>query len=59
MRHTKDYLLPDVVQTLPGLFWKRVAQTPERVAYRFFDTVGERWKDITWKGHGRQGSPMA
>ncbi|WP_028581472.1 AMP-dependent synthetase/ligase [Desulfogranum japonicum] len=49
MEHNADYLLPDEVQTLPGLFWKRVARTPDRIAYRFFDTITEQWQDITWK----------
>jgi long-chain acyl-CoA synthetase len=47
---SSDYVIhPDRAQTLHGLFLQRVAQTPDKVAYRQFDAAGETWKSLTWK----------
>lgn len=53
MQHT-DYLTPESVKTLPGLFWKRVERTPEKTAYRFYDKFREQWRDMTWETIGER-----
>ena len=40
---------PDRVATLSGLFQAWVAATPDKVAYRQFDSTTETWKSWTWK----------
>ena len=45
---------PDVIPaaeagTLPGLFRKRVEQTPDLTAYRQFDASRGEWLSFTWK----------
>lgn len=35
-------------KTIPGLFRKRVTQSPAVVAYREFDEDAEQWLDYTW-----------
>lgn len=52
MRNSTDYLAPVSVKTLPGLFWKRVERTPERIAYRFYDKLKDQWQEITWDAMG-------
>ncbi len=34
---------------LPGLFLQRVKQTPDTIAYRYFATEQQAWRDITWR----------
>ncbi len=54
MLNTVDYLTPESVRTLPGLFWKRVEASPDRRAYRLYDQIQEQWQDITWKAMGER-----
>src|SRR5699024_6739420 len=35
--------------TLPLLFQKRVARTPDAVAYHFFARKNRRWQTLTWR----------
>ena len=44
---TTDYLTPESVKTLPGLFWKRVERDPEKRAYRYYDKFREQSKFST------------
>lgn len=39
--------------TIPGLFRKRVSQSPAAVAYREFDEDAEQWRDYTWNDMAR------
>ena len=39
---------PEQVQTLSGLFRARVAATPNKPAYRQFDTASKTWKSFSW-----------
>jgi len=39
---------PDRAQTLTGLFRERVTATPDRPAYRQFDSAANAWKGYTW-----------
>jgi len=52
MHNPTDYLTPEAIKTLPGLFWKRVERSPEKTAHRFYDKIKEQWKEITWKAMG-------
>ena len=52
MHNPTDYLTPEAIKTLPGLFWKRVERSPEKTAYRYYDKIKEQWKEITWKAMG-------
>ena len=42
-------ITPQQAPTIPRLFRARVADTPHAVAYRYYDSVGEEWKNITWQ----------
>jgi long-chain acyl-CoA synthetase len=39
---------PDRAQTLTGLLRERVAATPDKPAYRQFDSATETWKSFSW-----------
>ncbi|MEQ1591119.1 MAG: long-chain fatty acid--CoA ligase [Thiobacillaceae bacterium] len=39
---------PEQLGTLSGLFQARVANTPDKVAYRQFDPASESWQAFTW-----------
>ena len=39
----------EVGDSIPACFAKRVAATPDAVAYRDYDAVSAVWKDFTWK----------
>jgi long-chain acyl-CoA synthetase len=45
---------PEQAGTLSGLFFERVKRTPEALAYRYFDSVSEVWKDINWSQAGHE-----
>lgn len=47
-------LQPDRVATLNGLFAARVQATPDKSAYRQFDSASETWKSWTWKQVSQQ-----
>ena len=44
-----DIIGLDEVKTLSDLFQKRVARSPDAVAYRQYDTNDRAWKAYTWK----------
>ena len=54
MPNTIDYLTPESVKTLPGLFWQRIERSPDTIAYRFYDKIKEQWQEITWKAMGER-----
>jgi long-chain acyl-CoA synthetase len=45
---------PDRVQTLDGLFRERVSLTPDKPAYRQFDSSANTWKSHTWAEVARE-----
>ena len=44
-----DIIPVDVARTLPGLFRERVRRSPDRAAYRYYDSLNETWVDISWR----------
>jgi long-chain acyl-CoA synthetase len=51
---TSSVINPDRAQTLPGLFRERVALTPDKPAYRQFDSAADTWKGFTWAEVARE-----
>jgi long-chain acyl-CoA synthetase len=50
-----DHIIrPDEAGTLAGLFRTRVARTPDKTAYRWFDTGTQQWAQCTWADMGRE-----
>jgi len=45
---------PEQAVTLSGLFFERVKRTPDTLAYRYFDSATEVWKDISWSEAGAE-----
>lgn len=45
---------PDRAQTLSGLFHERLALTPDKIAYRQFDSSTEIWQTRTWRDIARE-----
>lgn len=45
---TIDVIRLDEATTLPGLLYRRVERSPERVAYRQYERDPERWVEYTW-----------
>jgi len=43
-----DYISPELICTLDGLFHERVKRSPQQVAYRYFDEEAAAWREITW-----------
>lgn len=48
MYKKQDYITPVTAHNLSDLFYERVRRSPEKVAYRYFDSNDENWKDLTW-----------
>ena len=42
------YIKPEQAVTLYGLFLERAKQTPDTVAYRYFDNRQDTWLALTW-----------
>lgn len=42
----------DAAGTLDGLFARRIARTPDRPAYRYFDRNRDQWCDYSWREMG-------
>ncbi len=40
--------------TLSGLFYERVQRSPDKVAYRYYDTSSDSWNDLSWSEAGKQ-----
>jgi len=51
---TRDAITPHEVGTLPELFRQRINRTPDRPAYRYYDTLNEVWMDISWREMGKE-----
>jgi len=49
-----DYISPEAVLTLDGLFHERVRRSPHHVAYRYFDEAAGGWREITWQSAMQQ-----
>lgn len=43
-----DYISPEAVFTLDGLFHERVKRSPNGIAYRYFDEKTGAWCELTW-----------
>jgi long-chain acyl-CoA synthetase len=48
-RLTQDIISRDEAGTLPGLFQLRCRRTPDRRAYRQYDTATGAWQSYTWR----------
>ena len=49
-----DLITPEQAGTLSGLFYERVQRSPDKVAYRYYDSSTETWNDLTWSDAGSQ-----
>ena len=49
----KDVIPIESAQTLDGLFSERVTRSPQKLAYRDYDTVTEQWRDYSWADMAR------
>lgn len=49
MQQHIDLIPQNVAGSLYGLFRERVRRSPNRVAYRHYNTVSQRWEDIRWQ----------
>jgi long-chain acyl-CoA synthetase len=43
-----DIIPVEIAGTLDGLFSERVRRSPQAVAYRDYDRIGGKWRDLTW-----------
>jgi len=48
------HITPEQAGTLPGLFYQRVQRSPDKLAYRYYDTGTETWQDLSWADAGAQ-----
>jgi long-chain acyl-CoA synthetase len=46
--NTEHIITPEDAGSLHGLFLVRCKRTPEKLAYRYFDTQQNAWKSYTW-----------
>lgn len=44
----EESIIPDASQTISGAFRERLNRTPDKVAYRQFDTANQSWNSSTW-----------
>lgn len=44
-----NYILPDSCTSLSNLFLQRVAQSPQQIAYTYFDITTQQWKATSWQ----------
>ena len=49
----KDVIPIEAAQTLDGLFSERVTRSPQKIAYRDYDSITEQWRDYSWADMGR------
>jgi|GEM_PF-2682948 len=45
-------ITPEQAGTLSGLFYERVQRSPDKLAYRYYDTAEETWCDLSWAEAG-------
>jgi len=45
---------PEEAGTLSGLFYERVQRSPDKLAYRYYDSIEETWCDLSWAEAGAQ-----
>jgi len=50
----RNAITPHEVGTLPELFRQRINRTPDKPAYRYYDTLNEVWMDISWREMGKE-----
>jgi long-chain acyl-CoA synthetase len=50
----EDLISVDEARTLDGLFARRIARSPDREAYRYFDRATQTWVSLTWRDMARQ-----
>src|SRR5690348_10656673 len=43
-----DIIPAEAAGTLDGLFRERVRRSPQAVAYRDYDRIGGKWRNLTW-----------
>ena len=43
-----NIITPEEAVTLHGIFLERVKRSPEKTAYRYFDTQRNEWLSLTW-----------
>ena len=48
-KSSTDYISPESCTSLSELFLQRIARSPQRVAYRYFNKSKELWKGTTWQ----------
>ena len=49
-----DYIQLRHADTLAGVFLERVARSPDRTAYLYFDAEQQQWQEISWSAMGRR-----
>ena len=48
MYKNQDYITPSMATNLSELFYQRVKQSNNDIAYRYFDEADESWHDLSW-----------
>lgn len=48
-----DIISIERARTLPGLFLERTERSPDKVAYRYFDSPSAQWCELTWSDMAR------
>jgi len=51
---SNDVITPEQAVTLHGLFLERVKRSPNKEAYRYFDTPRAQWVSLTWNQMSEQ-----
>ena len=54
MYKNQDYITPITAHNLSDLFYERVKRSSDDIAYRYFDTKDESWKNLTWENISKQ-----
>jgi long-chain acyl-CoA synthetase len=49
-----DFITPEQAVTLPGLFGERVRRTPDRIAYKHYNSATGAWVDTRWREMERE-----
>jgi len=53
VQKSNDIILPELIETIPGLFAERVARSPTATAYIQFDAATGKWRELTWSDTAR------